>query len=88
MFTVNRGRVEVHGRTDILLAELSGLIFAFRQKNVASDEMIRSAVEKGFLSKEEIHSRAGEIIKKMSSTELLESLKDYIENAGGKKDDI
>lgn len=85
MFTVNRGRVEVNGRTDILLAELSGLIFAFRQKNVASDEMIRSAVEKGFLSAEEIHTRVGEIIKKMSSTELLESLKDYIENAGGTK---
>lgn len=83
MFRVDKGRVEVNGRTDILLAELSGLILAFREKNVASDEMIRSAVEKGFLSAEEIHTRAGEIIKKMSSTELLEAIKDYMENAGG-----
>lgn len=85
MFSVDKGRVEVNGRTDILLAELSGLIFAFREKNVASDEMIRSAIEKGFLSADEIHTRAGEIIKKMSSTELLECLKDFIENAGGTK---
>lgn len=85
MFSVDKGRVEVNGRTDILLAELSGLIFAFREKNVAPDEMIRSAIEKGFLSADEIHTRAGEIIKKMSSTELLEILKDFIENAGGTK---
>ena len=86
MFSVDKGRVEVNGRTDILLAELSGLIFAFREKNVAPDELIRSAIEKGFLSAEEIHARAGKIIKKMSSTELLESIKDYMENTGGNND--
>lgn len=86
MISVDKGRVEVCGRTDVLLAELSGLIFAFREKNVAPDELIRSAIEKGFLSAEEIHARAGEIIKKMSSTELLENLKDYMEYAGGKND--
>lgn len=77
MLKVNRGIVEVKGRTDILLAELSGLIFSLREKQVAPDELIRNAIEKGFLSREEINNRASEIMKKMSASELLDSIIDF-----------
>ena len=77
MLKVNRGIVEVKGRTDILLAELSGLIFSLRENQIAPDELIRNAIEKGFLSKEEIHNRASNIMEKMSTSELLDAINDF-----------
>ncbi len=78
MLKVDRGNVEINGRTDIILSELSGLIFSLRENKVAPDELIKSAIDKGFLSKEEIDNKVKNIIKKMSSEELFEAIKDYL----------
>ena len=88
MLKVEGGKVEVNGRTDVLLAELSGLIFALREKEVAPDELLKSAIKKGFMTKEEIHKSAMEIIGKMDKDELLDSFRAFLSGLGGNDNDI
>ena len=87
MIEVNKGLVKVKGRTDVLLAELSGLIFAFRAQHVATDKRIKDAIELGFLDKKEIHRQANKIVNKMTAEDLLDAIKDYFE-VGENNNDI
>ena len=77
MIKVEKGNVEGNGSGAMLLAELSGIIFSFREQDIASDEMILHAVNLGMKSRQEIHEKTMEIINKMPANILKDMMMEY-----------
>lgn len=79
MIKADKGNMEMNGSVMILLAELSSIILTFREKNIASDEMIKECIDLAFKGQKQIHKEAKEIAKKMSAEQLKLIFKRYME---------
>lgn len=79
MIKADKGNMEINGSVMILLAELSSIILTFREKDIASDEMIKECIDLAFKGQEQRHKEAKEIAKKMSAEQLKLIFKRYME---------
>lgn len=79
MIKADKGSMELNGSVTMLLAELSSIILTFREKDIASDKMIKRAIEMAFEGSEQLHKEAKEIADKMSAEQLKLIFKAYME---------
>ena len=87
MISVKRGEVRAYGSDSELLTELCGLIRGFREKNVASDERIKHAIEIAFKSDAEIKKEMEEVIEEYIKSDNLKLFLKKILDTGDLDDD-